>query len=95
MVNAIILTMLAINILQISSASVDVPGKTFKEYIDHLKHRHPDDNLSPVRRINHMLQSLMQMTKLDHGQKQDKSKSPTSVNFKTYRMYRRFYFRDC
>ena len=89
MVNAVILTMLAITILQISSTSVEVPGKPFKKYIGHLKYWQ-DDGLNLVRRINHMVQSMMKMTKLDHRQKQDKSTSPTSVNFKTYRMYRRF-----
>ena len=96
MVNAIILIiMLSITILQIKSASVDVPGKSLKGYIDHLKQRRPDDHFSLVRRINHMVQSLMKMTKLEHGQKQDKNKSPTSVNHKitksVNKMYRRFY----
>ena len=90
-----LIIMLSNTILQIKSASVDVPGKSLKRYIDHLKQRHPDDRFSLVRRINLMVQILMKMTKLEHGQKQDKNKIPTSVNHKftksVDKMYRRYY----
>ena len=96
MVKAIILIMFSIQILQAKSTSVNVPGISFKSYIDHLKHKHHDDHLSLVRRINHMVHSLMKMTRLNNGQGQDQSKfRPTKVNLNmkkpVFKMFRRFY----
>ena len=96
MVKTIILIMFSIQILQAISTSVNVPGKSFKRYIDHLKHKHQDDHLSLVRSINHMVHSLMKMTHLNNGQGQDKNTvRPTRVNLNkkkpVFKMFRRFY----
>ena len=94
MVKAIILIMFSIQILQAISTSVNVPGISFKSYIDHLKHKHHDDHLSLVRRINLMVHSLMKMTHLNNGQDLSKFR-PTKVNLNlkkpVFKMFRRFY----
>ena len=90
MVKAIILIMLLIQILTIS-ISVNAPGKHFKSYIDHWKHK--DDPLNIVRRMNQIVQVLIKMT----DQRQNKNKLGRSKNVSLkmtipfFKMYRRFY----